>query len=301
MRRLGPRSAPGRRRRTWASRSGSSKRLGLIAGRRRLHQAAGGGRRRHAPVASYDHRPQRLLVPDFVPLDSQRILLATRSRTRSPISASASGSSLQLTPDAAARPLDGDAQRARLALVEGDATLTALELADPQRRVPAPRGARRRWPSACAPPPARDAPAWLAGSRRFAHVDGLLFVARVRARTALERRRRALGDPPASTEQVLHPERYDACEEPLAVDDGSSRAAGFDRPRRATCWASWWCGPGWPRSCRPRSPSAPPPAGAGDRAAPLRRQPDGGARAERARAGDGLAPPGVAATDRSPG
>ena len=39
-------------------------------------------------------------------------------------------------------------------------------------------------------------------------------------------------DPPASSEQVLHREKYDACEAPIAVPDSILPALpGFDRPR----------------------------------------------------------------------
>ena len=62
-------------------------------------------------------------------------------------------------------------------------------------------------------------PAWLVELARFSHVDGFSFVARMRARSILERGGRVWLDPPTSSEQVLHPERYDVCEEPVRVDD----------------------------------------------------------------------------------
>jgi hypothetical protein len=123
---------------------------------------------------------------------------------------------LQIAPDGSHR-LDGDAERARLALVEGDATLSALELADPSetfldRRALAALTARLG--GAAAGP---RTPPWLSALERFEHVDGLLFVARVRARRPWSAIDALWSDPPASTAEVLHPEKYEACEAPIAV------------------------------------------------------------------------------------
>ena len=64
------------------------------------------------------------------------------------------------------------------------------------------------------------------------HVDGLLFVARVRARQPWSAIDALWRDPPASSEQLLHREKYDACEAPIAVPDSVLPALpGFDRPK----------------------------------------------------------------------
>jgi len=77
--------------------------------------------------------------------------------------------------------LDGDAERARLALVEGDASLAALELDDPgggaHVRPRAGGPSRRRSPRRRAP----AVPTWLRANAAFAHADGPAFV---RARAA---------------------------------------------------------------------------------------------------------------------
>jgi hypothetical protein len=75
------------------------------------------------------------------------------------------------------------------------------------------------------------APLWLTELARFTHVDGFLFTGRARAHGPWTAVDALWADPPASTEQVLHPEKYDACEAPIAVDEATlPTLPGFGRP-----------------------------------------------------------------------
>src|SRR5262245_12928646 len=79
-----------------------------------------------APVATYDPAAQRLLVPDFLPLDAQRVPLL--HEIAHAIADQRFDIRQFLAPPTL--KLDGDTTRARLAFVEGDATLTAMEVVD---------------------------------------------------------------------------------------------------------------------------------------------------------------------------
>jgi hypothetical protein len=183
--------------------------------------------------ATYDIVTTRLTVPDFIPLPDQRIALTHEIAHALHDQRFGLRDFLKAAPElveGGGRRLQGDAQRARLAIVEGDATLTALELLDPHeaflggRELTALAGRLRE---ATTPGPSL----WFGELASFTHVDGFLFVARVRARGPWSAVDALWADPPASTEQVLHPEKYEACEAPIAVDEGIlPEIAGFGRP-----------------------------------------------------------------------
>ena len=209
------------------------KRLGLIAGAADYAKLWAAGPAA-APAAAYDPATQRLLVPDFLPLDGQRVALIHEiahavadqrfdlRRFLSPPPASA---------EAAPAPLDGDATRARLALVEGDATLTTLEVVDGSGaflRPTALRALADRLRAAAG----EGLPPWFAEMTRFMHVDGLLFVAQVRARQPWSAIDALWRDQPASSEQVLHRDKYESCDSPIAVPESIfPTLPGFDRPK----------------------------------------------------------------------
>jgi hypothetical protein len=183
-----------------------------------------------APVPRYDPTTRRLVVPDFVPLEAQALPLAHEVAHAVADQRFGVRRLLQIAPDGSHR-LDGDAERARLALVEGDATLSALELADPtesflDRRALGILTAGLRGAAA-----APRTPPWLSALERFEHVDGLEFVARVRARRPWSAVDALWSDPPGSSAEVLHPERYEACQGPLPVpEDLLPTLAGIGRP-----------------------------------------------------------------------
>jgi hypothetical protein len=203
------------------------KRLGLIA-RADDYTKLWASSALSAPVATYDPATQRLLVPDFVPLEAQRVPLL--HEIAHAVVDRRFDLRQFLTPPPPS-PLEGDGTRARLAIVEGDATLTAMEVLDPT-------GAFLR-PTALAALADRlraaageGRPPWLAELSRFVHVDGFLFAADVRAHHPWSAVDALWRDPPESSEQVLHREKYDACEPPITVPESVLPALpGFDRPK----------------------------------------------------------------------
>ncbi len=111
----------------------------------------------------------------------------------------------------------GDAQTAVAALVEGDATLlmTALALNDALSGTPPPTGLEQVGPSADAVGMAGFPPA-LTRELLFPYLDGLDFVQRVWGRGGWKAVDEAWANPPRSSEQIMHPERYPD-DVPLAV------------------------------------------------------------------------------------
>jgi hypothetical protein len=182
-----------------------------------------------APMAAYDALDRRLTVPDWIPLPEQRTALA--HALAHALTDQRSGLRDLLQIDLEGRHhLDGDAERARLALVEGDAALAALELDDPAGALTASHALSALVASIATAPaaaPARAAiPAWWRANASFAHADGLAFVARVRARNPWSVVDALWADPPRSSEQIFHPEKYDAREWPVPLAPPKLRALG---------------------------------------------------------------------------
>jgi hypothetical protein len=167
------------------------------------------------PAASYDLVSRRLAVPSWIPLVDQQTALAHELAHAIADVRFGLRDFLGIRLDGQ-KTLDGDAERARLALMEGDASLAALERTDP-------RGALQSRPELAAmadrirEAPPTQTPPWVRAPAIFAHADGLLFVGRVRARAPWAAVDALWEEPPASTEQVLHPEKYVAREKPVAV------------------------------------------------------------------------------------
>src|SRR4029079_12902483 len=106
----------------------------------------------------------------------------------------------------------GDAARAGVALVEGGAPRAAMEAVAPTLAFLRPTtlsALAERLRAAAGE--GRQAP-WLAARVASVHVDGVLFTARVRARQPWPAVDGLWRDPPDSSEQVLHREKYEACE-----------------------------------------------------------------------------------------
>jgi hypothetical protein len=168
------------------------------------------------PTASYDALGRRLAVPDWIPLPDQRPALA--HALAHALADQRFGIRDLLGIDLEGRHhLDGDAERARVALVEGDAAVTALELDDPRGVLTGGHALPTLAGEIGAVPGPRAAAAWPRAIATFAHADGLAFVARVRSRAPWSAVDALWADPPRSSEQVLHPEKYDARERPVAV------------------------------------------------------------------------------------
>ncbi|HEY6477906.1 MAG TPA: hypothetical protein VI456_15120, partial [Polyangia bacterium] len=190
------------------------------------------------PAARYDTVTGTLLVPDFLPFEAQRAEIAHQIAHAVADQRFGLRRFLRLAPGGEPR-LDGDATRARLCIVEGDAVLTGLELADPAESF---LGAHALGTLAArlrdAPPTA--APGWFARLGELTHVDGLLFAARVRRHRPWSAVDELWNEPPTSTEQILHPEKYDACEAPIPVDAAAlPTLAGFGRPSTSDVLGEW--------------------------------------------------------------
>ncbi len=182
-----------------------------------------------AAAPRFDAVTGRLWVPGWISLDAQQVTLTHAVAHAVADQRFGFRRLMDIASDGRSR-LSGDAQRARLAVVEGDAMLTGLEVLDPRETFLAgPQlhalAARLR---AAAQDPAGGWPATLA---TFTHVTGLLFVARARAHHPWNVVDALWTDPPSSTEQVLHPEKYESCEAPVAVDPSALPALpGLGRP-----------------------------------------------------------------------
>jgi hypothetical protein len=180
--------------------------------------------------AYYDVASGRLSVPDFIPLDAQRGVLTHEIAHAIADQRFGLRDFLKMAPDGGSR-LDGDARRARMAIVEGDATLSALELADPHESFLGAHQLAVLGARLGAATVALGGARWLSELARFTHVDGFLFAARARGHAPWSAVDALWTDPPASTEQLLHPEKYDACEAPLAVEETAlPELPGFGRP-----------------------------------------------------------------------
>jgi hypothetical protein len=170
-----------------------------------------------SPTSSYDAGAHRLYVADWIPLEQQRTTLAHEIAHALADQRFGLRRTLQIGSDGVHR-LEGDAERARQALIEGDANTTALELEDTRgaflgaRQLPGLADRLREAGAATA-----RWPPWIRTVSLFAHVDGLMFVARVRGRDSWSGFDAVWADPPQSTEQILHPEKYDAHEPPIRI------------------------------------------------------------------------------------
>ena len=115
------------------------------------------------------------------------------------------------------QPDNTDAALARRALAEGDATLvggewssthlSAQERAELVREMSDPEQLRL----------AGELPAIILRQTVFPYLDGLVFVTRLHADGGWRAVDAAFRDPPDSTEQILHPEKYRAGERPVVV------------------------------------------------------------------------------------
>lgn len=124
---------------------------------------------------------------------------------------------------------EGDRSLARLALIEGDATLVMSqwiqERLTPEELLELVRASND-------PEQARilvGMPAILRETLLFPYTGGLQFVLALQAQGGWAAVDRAYANPPASTEQILHPEKYRAGELPVPVqlpDDLAARMEG---------------------------------------------------------------------------
>ncbi|MDQ2941238.1 MAG: hypothetical protein M3R05_03500 [Chloroflexota bacterium] len=108
---------------------------------------------------------------------------------------------------------EDDRSLARTALVEGDAMQTMFLWAlagnlDPGELAQLGTGS---------PPDTGDAPSWMVGLLRFPYTAGLQWVGQVYQAGGFQAIDAAFADPPDSTEQVIHYDKWVAREKPIAV------------------------------------------------------------------------------------
>ena len=131
-------------------------------------------------------------------------------------------------PPARDADADGDALWARMALLEGDATVQTMERLAPDGTLPPTPALTdelddvRRTISA----EDRASPPLELARRLFIALDGTSFVASVRERAPWSAVNQLWDRPPASSEQVLHPEKYLRREAPDDVGARLPRRAG---------------------------------------------------------------------------
>jgi hypothetical protein len=125
-----------------------------------------------------------------------------------------------------------DEQAAYAGLVEGDATLT-MQRYLAERLSPAEQAEAGRVAAGQRTPRRDAAPAAIRQSLLFPYQEGLLFVRILFQQGGWAAVNRAYRDPPTSTEQLLHPERYLGRRDrpqAVAVPDLSARLGGGWRP-----------------------------------------------------------------------
>ena len=113
---------------------------------------------------------------------------------------------------------EGDRAIARLALVEGDATLlmTLWQIDNLTQAEIIRLFSESLNPAVTAP--LENMPAVLRESLLFPYTGGLNFTQRLQASGGWTAVDAAFAKPPASTEQVIHPEKYESGEKPTVVD-----------------------------------------------------------------------------------
>jgi hypothetical protein len=175
-------------------------------------------------AAFYDPGVRRLYVPSWIDLREQRPLLAHEIAHALQDQRIGLRRFLGLRPDGR-RGLDFDAQLARQALIEGDASVLAMEATDPRARFPPPRElaeAVEKMRVALLEPPVNPAatppaPSFIRELLGFPYVEGFAFVARLRGAGSWASIDGVWASPPESTAQILHPEKYDRHQSPLPV------------------------------------------------------------------------------------
>ncbi len=138
---------------------------------------------------------------------------------------------------------EADARRARRALVEGDALATMVELMLHRRGSIAPWSdpdITAALEKSMSVPGAGDsldsAPLAVREAMLFPYRAGLSFVAALRRRQPWSAVDAAFKKPPKSTEQVLHPERYQAGDAPIPVEIKPLAALATWQLGQSTVW-----------------------------------------------------------------
>lgn len=167
----------------------------------------------------YDPYKKTLYIADWLPLEMQRPALAHE------IEHALQDQHFDLKKMSAPLKEDGDRQLARSALVEGDGTAVMLEFAARGMGVDTSKmpevlsrlGRQMMQLSMATTPALQKAPAVLRESLVFPYAAGLEFITALRQNQTWRRIDEVFRDPPDSTEQVMHPEKYITRERPLRI------------------------------------------------------------------------------------
>lgn len=145
-------------------------------------------------------------------------------------------------PTASADEATVDARRARLALVEGDATLTMVQL-ERTALTPQDRATLRDELAARAEEGVLDGrPHYLMDELRWPYREGLHFVCALFAEDGWQAVDRAYDHPPTTSAEVLFPRRYLTGVQPASPPELGTPGADWQQERRAAFGAAelWW-------------------------------------------------------------
>lgn len=164
----------------------------------------------------YDPYRKTLYIADWLPVEMQRPALAHE------IQHALQDQHFDLKKLAKPLKSEGDRQLAQSAVVEGDGTAVMMEFAarsmgtdSAQLPTVLARLGRQMMQLALSTTPSlQQAPLVLRESLMFPYAAGLEFVAAVRGDKPWSRVDAVFRDPPVSTEQVIHPEKYLSGEKP---------------------------------------------------------------------------------------
>ena len=165
-------------------------------------------------VGFYDPFKRQLYIADWMPVDMQRPALAHE------ITHGLQDQHFDLRRFTAGLKGNADRQMARAALVEGDGTGVMLEFAlgvDLSSLPPGVMAMLKPMLQVFSSPTFQRTPRFLREVLVFPYTAGLDFVATLRRRLAWSKINALYARPPESTEQVLHPEKFQAGERPVLV------------------------------------------------------------------------------------
>ncbi|MDW8284135.1 MAG: hypothetical protein RMK29_20715, partial [Myxococcales bacterium] len=167
----------------------------------------------------YDPYTQTLFIADWLPVEMQRPALAHE------IEHALQDQHFDLKRFS--RPLkeEGDRQLAHASLVEGDGTALMLEFVAKSMGVDLGQmsemafrlGKQMMQMTMSATPAFQQAPAVLRETLVFPYAAGLDFIESMRTHHPWSRINELFRQPPESTEQILHPEKYHSREQPVVV------------------------------------------------------------------------------------
>jgi hypothetical protein len=182
----------------------------------------------------YDPFTAKLYIADWLPLEMQRPALAHE------IEHALQDQHFDLKRFATPIKDDGDRQLAHASLVEGDGTAVMLEFQAQSMGLPVDQlpdmiasiGKQMLQGGMGTTPLFDKAPGFLKETLIFPYLGGLTFIESLRRQAPWTRVNEVFKDPPESTEQILHPEKYLAHERPVKVTAGPLASLGARKELR---------------------------------------------------------------------